>query len=120
MDGNLYSTARGEKRREIKQSNFSFYGLGNDGDWKHMLYLASSVRPSPAIGQDWPTGARYSRGLARPPLCSASQSSYCGQAFESVRCLEIFLNRLLKNEKEKGKSQGLSYFWLNISRTTGS
>lgn len=31
------------------------------------MYLASSARPTPAVGQDRPARGRYRRGSARPP-----------------------------------------------------
>ncbi len=86
----VFYGVQGEKG-ETKQSDFSFYGLGNGRELRHMLYCRSSVK-----------------------------STYCGHDFKSIRRSEIFLNHLLKREREKGNSPGLSYFLLNISRTAGS
>ncbi len=66
------------EKSETKLSDFSFYGLGNGSDLRHLLYLASSAHPSPAVGQDRPAGARYRRGSARPPLCPASKGPTVG------------------------------------------
>ncbi len=73
----FYSAQR--EKSETRQSHSSFCGLGNFGDLRHLLYLASSA----------------------PPSCSALKSTYCGHDFESIRQSEIFLNHLLKNEREK-------------------
>ncbi len=79
----------GEKS-EMKQSHFSFYVLRNGSDLRLVLYLDSSARPSPAV----PTGAKYRRGSARPPECSAWKSTNCGH--DSIRRFEIFFKSLIK------------------------
>ncbi len=97
---------RREKR--VKRNKvISLSGVWNGDDLRHMLYLASSARLSPAVDQDQSAGARYCRGSARPLSCSALKSTHCGHDFEWIQCSEIFLKSLIKEWKGERKKSGI-------------
>ncbi len=85
----VFYSAQGEKS-ETEQSHSSFCGLGNGGDLRHMLYLASLARPSAAVGQDRPAGARYRGDSTRPPSCSSSNAPTVGMILSRFGALKYF------------------------------